>query len=243
MIDDQGLLESARRLSEALAPGDLDATLTQLTAAAVDLIPEVVYASITVRHGDDRLETVGPTHPALIELDKAQYTFHEGPCYDAATDETHVVSTNLSEDPRFMKYGPVAVEAGIRAQAAFRLFDSRESQGALNLYATEVGAFEDLGGTAALFKHQAAVAISYAREVTNLKEALATRKTIGQAMGIVMERYQLTDDRAFAFLTRLSQQRNVKLRLVAQELIAASDERGNEERDDEEPSAPQDAAG
>ena len=76
-----------------------------------------------------------------------------------------------------------------------------------------------------------------------LSAKLGTTPVIGQAMGIVMERYQLTYDRAFAFLTRLSQQRNVKLRLVAQELIAASEERGNEERDDEAPSAPQDAAG
>ena len=118
-----------------------------------------------------------------------------------------------------------------RAQAAFRLFDSRESQGALNLYATEVGAFEDLGGTAALFKHQAAVAISYAREVTNLKEALATRKTIGQAMGIVMERYQLTEERAFQFLVRASSTSNIRLRAIAQEIVDSTNEQSGRTRD------------
>jgi hypothetical protein len=44
-----------------------------------------------------------------------------------------------------------------------------------------------------------------------------------------MERYELSDDRAFAFLTRVAQHRNVKLRLVAQETIAASERRGSEQ--------------
>jgi AmiR/NasT family two-component response regulator len=56
--------------------------------------------------------------------------------------------------------------------------------------------------------------------VDNLEEAVRTRTTIGQAVGIVMERYRLDDERAFAFLARLSQQRNVKLRVVAEEIIA-----------------------
>jgi AmiR/NasT family two-component response regulator len=78
--------------------------------------------------------------------------------------------------------------------------------------------------------HQSTVAIEYAREVENLQEAMNTRKTIGQAIGIVMERYGLTEDRAFAFLTRLSQQRNVKLRLVAAELVSATEEERSRER-------------
>ncbi|MFC5262056.1 ANTAR domain-containing protein [Kribbella qitaiheensis] len=53
----------------------------------------------------------------------------------------------------------------------------------------------------------------------NLQEALKTRRTIGQAIGIVMERYQLSDARSFAFLTRLSQHRNVRLNKIAQELV------------------------
>jgi AmiR/NasT family two-component response regulator len=43
-----------------------------------------------------------------------------------------------------------------------------------------------------------------------------------------MERYELSEDRAFAFLTRVSQYRDVTLRLVAQETITASERRGSE---------------
>ena len=217
----EAMVETARRIAEALKPGDLDTTLAHVTAAAVEVIPEVDFASITVRHlDDDHLTTAAPTHEGLLTLDKVQYELREGPCYDAATDTLHVVSIDLARDPRFPRFGPVAREAGIQSQAAFRIFDTDKTQGALNLYSKEVGSFGDLASVSGLFRHQAGIAIAYAHEITDLREALATRKSIGQAMGIVMERYQLTDERAFAFLTRMSQHRNIKLRVIADELVS-----------------------
>ena len=49
--------------------------------------------------------------------------------------------------------------------------------------------------------------------------ALDSRSLIGQATGIVMDRYDLDAVRAFAVLKRISQQSNVKLHEVAVELI------------------------
>jgi GAF domain-containing protein len=230
-MNEERLVDTARRLGEALQPGDLDETLRRVTAAAVEVLPDVRYSSITVKHADGSLETVAPTAPLLRTVDAAQYELQEGPCYQAAVEEPHITSPNLAADSRFPRYGPVAVSNGIRSQAGIRLFDSPRAQGALNLYSDKVGAFEDFESLGALFRHQAAVAIAYANEVQTLNDALRTRKTIGQAIGIVMERYRLSEQRAFAFLTRLSQHRNVKLRLVAQELIAASDHRADEDED------------
>ena len=224
-MDNERLVETARRLAKSLTPGDLDHTLRRITAAAVEVLPEVDLASITIAHADGSLETVAPTDEILCGVDAAQYELREGPCYDAAVHTSHVVSPDLAADDRFPRYAKAAVAAGIRAQVGLRLFDTPTSQGALNLYAREVGAFEDLGTIGALFTHQSAMAIEYAQEIQNLQEAVRTRKTIGQAIGIVMERYELSDQRAFAFLTRLSQQHNVKLRLLAQEFVAASEDR------------------
>ena len=218
MTTTRTLLETAARLSERLAPGDLDAILSGITSAAVDLIPEVTYASISMRH-DDRIETVGATDGSLVALDDKQYSLQEGPCYEAASDRDRVVASDLSSDPRFPKYGPFAAESGVLAQAAFRLFERGTIQAALNLYSVQRGAFDDLEQLAVLFRSQAATAVAYAYDIQNLNEALETRTTIGKAVGIVMERYQLNDERAFAFLTRLSQHRNVKLRQVAEEIV------------------------
>ena len=226
-MDDARVLDATRRLADSLKPGDLDKTLSQITRAAIEVLPDVEYCSITIKHADGSLETVAPTHDLLRDVDAQQYTLQEGPCYDAATETVHVIAPNLAADERFPQYAAVALAAGIRAQAGVRLFDAPKSQGALNLYSTKAGSFADIESLSELFAHQAAVAIRYATEITNLAEAVRTRTTIGQAVGIVMERYQLTDERAFAFLTRLSQHRNVKLRLVAQEIVAASEHRGD----------------
>jgi GAF domain-containing protein len=221
-MTDERLLEAARRLSGRLTPGDLDSTLEQITTAAVEVLPQVQFSSITVRHADGTLVTVAPTHDMLKQIDAEQYRLQEGPCYEAATHEQSVITSDLGADPRFPRYGPAAVEHGIRAQIGVRLFDSPRSHGALNLYSTEVGAFDDVASISALFAHQAGQAIGYAQEITNLAQAVRTRTTIGQAVGIVMERYKLNDQRAFAFLQRLSSHRNVKLRLVAQEIVDAT---------------------
>ena len=230
MDDNANLLGSAQELSKLLEPGDLDTTLSRITDAAVQLIPDVAYASITVRH-DDRLETVSASDDTLRVLDTRQYELREGPCYDAATDRGHVSSSDLSDDPRYTRFGPFAAEMGARSQAAFRLFERNGVQGALNIYSTVPAAFDDIEPLSALFQSQAAVAIAYAYEVSSLNEAVRTRTTIGEAMGIVMERYQLNDERAFAFLTRLSQHRNIKLRLIAEEIVTEAAENSDVAKD------------
>jgi AmiR/NasT family two-component response regulator len=73
-----------------------------------------------------------------------------------------------------------------------------------------------LGG---LFATHAAIALGRAYERQTLNEALQTRKVIGQAIGILMERYDMNEDRAFAFLVRAASHANIKLRAVAQELV------------------------
>ena len=222
-MDDAPLLETMRTLSKSLTPGDLDHTLSRITQAAVEVLPSVDFASMTILHADGHLETSAPTDDLIWGLDAAQYELREGPCYEAAADTVHVASPVLADDPRFPRYAAIALAAGINAQAGIRLFDAPKSRGALNLYARESGSFADLGALGALFQHQSAVAIAYARQIENLQEAVRTRGMIGQAVGIVMERYQLTDDRAFAFLTRLSQHGNVKLRTLAEQIVSTSD--------------------
>jgi hypothetical protein len=218
-VDPDKILEASRRLSAALTPADLDETLTRVTAAAVEVLPDVSYSSITVKHRDGRLETVAPTDDMLCEIDAAQYELQEGPCYEAAADTVHVVSSDLRSDTRFPRYAPIAVSAGIRAQAGIRLFETRGSNGALNIYSERAGAFDDLEVLSQLFAHQSAMALDYARQISNLEQAAESRRLVGQAVGIVMERFNLDEARAFGFLTRLSQDNNVKLRLVAERLL------------------------
>lgn len=229
-VSPEPLVEASRRLAAALAPGDLDATLSRVTAAAVEVLPDVKFASITIKHADGRLETVAPTHEVLLDVDAAQYELQEGPCFESAVDSVHVTAPDLARDERFPRYAPVALDAGIRAQAGIRLFETQGSNGALNLYSDNVGSFADLGTLGELFAHQSAMALDYARQIDQLQEAVRSRQLIGQAVGIVMERYSLDEARAFGFLTRLSQDQNIKLRVIAERLLALQSEERAETR-------------
>jgi hypothetical protein len=55
-------------------------------------------------------------------------------------------------------------------------------------------------------------------EIETLEGALMTARLIGAAVGIVMERYSIDNASAFAYLTRLSQAENRKLREIAADL-------------------------
>ncbi len=66
---------------------------------------------------------------------------------------------------------------------------------------------------------QAAALLQYAEQVEHLNVALHTRSDIGTAVGIVMERYNIDRNRAFDFLVRYSNNRNIKLRVLAQQVI------------------------
>jgi hypothetical protein len=228
MTDDDRLVQAARRLSATLTPGDLDHVLQRITAAAVELLPDVDYASITIQAADGTLRTVAPTDDLVCDLDAAQYELHEGPCYEAAVSDIHVTSQDLAKDERFPGYGPVAAKAGIHSQAGIRLFgDPDTSRGALNLYSRRPGAFEDLGVLGAMFTDRSTAAIAYAKDVDDRREASHVREKIGKAVGATMERYEFTDERAFAFLTRLAQYHDVPLPVAADAIIAASESRGD----------------
>jgi hypothetical protein len=205
---------------------DVDEALHALTAGAVDAIQAADYASISIRRRDGTLETLAATDPLVEKLDRHQYELREGPCYDTATDETFAVSFDMARDRRWPRYGPIAAEFGVHGQLAVLLTENREGRSALNVYSGEPHEFDsDSVETAELFASHAAVAMGFVRAVTNLSAAVASRQTIGMALGVVMERYQLDSTRAFAFLVRTSQTSNVKLRDVSAQIVAGHDSR------------------
>jgi GAF domain-containing protein len=218
---DADILRTSQELLQRLRPGDLDDTLLAITTAAVEVLPHVHYSSVTMRHPDGTLDSYALTDDIIHDLDTCQFELKEGPCYDGASEVAFAVSPDLASDERYPNYGPVAVKAGIRSQAGIRLFENSKTVGGLNIYSRDPGAFTDVESINRLFSHHAAVALSYSMQIKTLKEALETRSRIGQGVGIVMERYKIPEQQAFAFLTRLSQHRNVKLRAIADELIAA----------------------
>lgn len=58
------------------------------------------------------------------------------------------------------------------------------------------------------------------RLIEHLRHAIETRGIIGQAQGILMERYGLDPDAAFAFLKRLSSTHELKIRDLSKQIVA-----------------------
>lgn len=160
------------------------------------------------------VKTMATTDPLVEELDGLQYGLGEGPCVDTLQGAAVVAARDVRHEQRWPEYVPQAARMGLRAQLAVRLFlDEQGTVGGLNLYSTSQEDFSsDAESLAELLAAHAAIALGHAREREGLSQALQSRKEIGQAIGIVMERYQMNDDRAFAFLVRASSQANVKLR-------------------------------
>jgi ANTAR domain/GAF domain len=199
-----------------------EAALEDLAVSAASNIPGADFVSITVHRRDDSMATVASTNPLAEQADAVQYELREGPCYSVVTDERFVLANDLASAVQFPRYGPKAVALGVGAQAAVQLFHEKERAG-LNLYAFRPGAFDrSTVQVADLFANQGGALLGYAEQVEQLSEALHTRTDIGIAVGMLMERYGIDQHKAFAFLTRHSNNRNVKLRVLAKEVANGS---------------------
>ena len=95
----------------------------------------------------------------------------------------------------------------------------RPGRGSLSLVSSRPHAFdEEAVGLAAVFAAHATLALVGAEEVRNLTAMVSSRDVIGQAKGILMERLKLTNQEAFATLVRASQNNNIKLRVLCEQL-------------------------
>jgi GAF domain-containing protein len=185
-------------------------------------------ASITLMH-EGAPETIVFTDPAADTIDQAQYADAEGPCLEAFRTASVVSVPFMVNDTRWPTFADAAIANGVGSSFSLPLAVGNARVGALNLYGREGGAFDSVpSDLAAFFAKQAAAALwnvrtrSTTREViANLEIALAHRDTIGMAKGIIMAKEKVTPDEAFKILTTTSQRRNVKLRDIAAEIVAA----------------------
>jgi len=136
-----------------------------------------------------------------MQADELQYELKQGACYQAVLSDPVVQVEDLASDLRWPEYGPKATAAfGLGSQLAYQFRAEPHARGALNLYANEPCQIDvDARMLGGMFAQMVSVAMVWSRQNESLREAMATRETIGHAMGILMERYQLDSDRAFAF--------------------------------------------
>ena len=212
--------ERARQIANKSSPAQ---TIDQIIALALECV-SCDYASVTVVNPDGTVETVASSDQLVDRADALQYELNEGPCLTAAEQEGLWAVAETGTDPRWPNWGPQAAELGLHSILSVHLFTDRNMLGALNLYAKDAHQYsEDDIESAQIVAAHASVGLARSRSEQNLWRAVDARHIVGQAQGILMERFSLTSEQAFSVLKRFSQEHNLKLRDVAVHLITTGD--------------------
>jgi putative methionine-R-sulfoxide reductase with GAF domain len=211
-----------------LATEDITAFLDQLATLAVTVLPADTSCGITLRR-DHGAMTVASSDTRASQVDEIQYGHDEGPCLHSLHTGEVVVVDDLAADDRWGAYQMPALGHGVRSSLSLPLRTNGQVLGALNIYATTPHVFGPQEQLAARrFADEAsrvlalAVRIAERTEMSeHLQTALASRAVIDQALGIFMGQNGCTADEAFDVLRTISQNRNIKLRDIAAEMITA----------------------
>ena len=209
----------AREMSASVG---IEHTLDAAVRGAVDLIKPVEAACVSLVHRGGRVETPAATDEMCRRGDELQLELGEGPYLEAIKDDETVVIRDLTTEPRWPEWSPKAAdELGVRSMLCLQLFVTHDRLGALSLYSRQPDAFDDHDDriTALALAAHVAVALTSKVETEHLRSAMAHRTVIGQAEGMLMERYDLTPESAFAVLKRASQHSNRKLHVIAADMV------------------------
>jgi GAF domain-containing protein len=206
---------------KAAGPTKIDAILQTVTNAAVELIAGVHCADVLLISGPELFRSLAPTSQLAIDVDGMQRRFREGPCLDAAVGNSVILCNDLGKDPRWPSFAKAAIAAGVHAMLSFQLFTQNGRMGALNLFGCAPDAFtlESKALGAMLATHVGNAFIAADKEL-QFKSALGSRDMIGQAKGMIMERFNVDAVQAFDLLTKLSQQSNTRVAELAADLVS-----------------------
>lgn len=206
----------ARELEEH---DDADTVLAAIVPAAVAMVPGAEEGSISMVFDRRRVTSRNATSDLPNRVDDMQEETRQGPCLDAAFEQRTVRVDDMAREQRWPLFARRASEAGAVSMLSLQLYVEGDNLGALNLYSSAPAAFTDESEQVGLlFAAHAAVAYVGVKKQAQFADALTGRDVIGQAKGILMERYKIGADRAFLLLTRVSQASNRKLFDIADEL-------------------------
>jgi transcriptional regulator with GAF, ATPase, and Fis domain len=206
---------------------DPDAVLDDIVQAAIAMIPGASDASISMITRGERIRSRAASSDLPRVVDAAQEETREGPCLDAIAEHATVRVPDMAAEDRWPEFASRAAALGAASMLCFQLYVEDDNIGALNLYARRPHAFgQESEHVGSLFAAHAAIAYAGARKQEHLERALDARDVIGQAKGILMERYGMPGHRAFQVLLRLSNETNRKVRDVAEDVVRTPRSRG-----------------
>jgi transcriptional regulator with GAF, ATPase, and Fis domain len=211
----------ARLAVELHDASGVDETVEAVVQFALQAL-NCTYAGLALSTRGHGTEIAAVTNPLVADVYTLQIDADDGPLVTSMRDRTTVLIRDTHTETRWLKWAAKVSGLGVRSvlDVPLMLGDGSRTVGALGLYSPEPDAFDtDDEAIAQILARHATVAVATARHEETMAQAVDARKLVGMAMGILMERFDVDGDRAFAILKRYSQDTNTKLRDVAQELV------------------------
>lgn len=169
------------------------------------------------------IESVAGTSKRARRADELQFEFGEGPCLDAIRQHRTSEVSDVAADRHYLDWSPhVVQETGIRSSLCLELFTETATLGALNLYSTHPHGFDDQArAEATVFAALTAGALRSAQIREGLLLSAEARGQIGEAVGMLIERHDISAEESFEMLKRASQLSNRKVHDIARQLVTS----------------------
>jgi GAF domain-containing protein len=187
-------------------------------------------ADVGILLGDQRghLQFMAGSNEDVTQLELFQVQVHEGPCLDAVRDGQPVVNAELREAAdRWPRFAPRAAAAGYHSVHAFPLRLRDDVIGAIGVFGTGNGRWEDADiHIAQTLAHVATIGLLQERAVRRgavlseqLQGALNSRIVIEQAKGAIAQFYTVSVDEAFVLLRSYARRNGAYLSVVAHAVL------------------------
>ncbi|PKH40654.1 GAF domain-containing protein [Nocardioides alpinus] len=211
--------EFVQLMQELSSAKDEMARLQLAVDSAVRLVDRCSHAGYTINEKNGITTRLG-SDEIVKRANELQFEIGEGPCISVNRQQVTLICRELDRERRYPTWASrVHAELGVGSMMSILVYHDDHSYGCLSFY-TDIGETfdaDDVAVAEAISAHLAVVMTS-GREIDHLGMALRNRLAIGRAEGIIMERLDLTAERAFDYLRRVSSHTNRKLVAVATEI-------------------------
>ncbi|QTJ64746.1 GAF and ANTAR domain-containing protein [Rhodococcus sp. ZPP] len=213
--------------SELDSAGGTDRFLEEVSREALALVPGAHLAGVTVLLDNGDATTRAATDRVVVDVDRVQYDAGDGPCLEAARTQTITRADSEEATRRWPSFAHSARRLGVASYLSAPILLEGKYLGALNVYGRDAHGFTRAD---AAVLNLLLVAVRYAldgasrleearRRGEQLATAMKSRAVIEQAKGAIMAARRVSADEAFQVLVTESKNRNIKLRVIAEEML------------------------
>ncbi len=220
------LLTTFRAMAEVVyAAESYDSVYDAVCRSAVEFVDGCDHASLMVRrHGDTT--TIGASDELARGIDRLERAAKQGPCVDAINDRSSDdhICPDLSQPCKWPDLAKVLLEGTeVKGMAGFRIRQDADRVGALNVFSNTAGTLSprslEQASMLTAFASVALAALDAGEQAATLRAGMKSNREIGKAVGLLMAMHGIDDEMAFAMLSKISQDMNIKLAKIAARVI------------------------